>query len=364
MAASVSSGDSEDLRLVDRIRVMTFKEARDAGASFITQSWVANRVKRSIRFVKEHWNGNPYEAKMNVAPVGIGGRQFSDASKELVQHHAGKQKRSVRLMAKLIEEERGKTRNYRTVHRELQRMGFKPFHVVAKPMKSQITVENRLWFADFLRDWDEEDFFHVAPSDEFYVYSIRRPNHQNDRVWARSVKDIEEDERYRNLPLKPSCVGIFICFTARAMIWVVKDQGQSWDGVYFRDVILTQHVFPFLKNPENVLSVKDVCFLHDKAPAFKALATQDLMRQNGIDFFDNSQWPGSSPDLNPTENLGAILKERVEKKLRAGHNNLARVLEDELTELSSDVPLFRALLASFPRRIQAVREAQGGHTDY
>ncbi|CAG0906282.1 unnamed protein product [Cyprideis torosa] len=87
------------------------------------------------------------------------------------------------------------------------------------------------------------------------------------------------------------------------MLWVVKEAGTSWTGEYFRTV-LTEHVIPFLKNPNNVISVEEVTFLHDKAPCFKALATQQLMRESGIDFFSNSEWPGASPDLNPTEHLG------------------------------------------------------------
>ena len=75
-------------------------------------------------------------------------------------------------------------------------------------------------------------------------------------------------------------------------------------------------VLPFLRDEDDVLDVQDVCFLHDKAPCFKALATQELLRQSGIDFFNNSEWPGSSPDLNPAEDLAAIIKDRVEDRGR------------------------------------------------
>ena len=64
------------------------------------------------------------------------------------------------------------------------------------------------------------------------------------------------------------------CFTAKTMMWVTKEKGQSWDGTYFREQILVKHVIPFLKNENNVLSVDEVTFLHDKAPCFKAIATQ------------------------------------------------------------------------------------------
>ena len=47
----------------------------------------------------------------------------------------------------------------------------------------------------------------------------------------------------------------------------------------------------------------------------KALAIQQLLKENNIEFFDNSEWPGSSPDLNPCENLGSILMQEVEEMI-------------------------------------------------
>ena len=55
----------------------------------------------------------------------------------------------------------------------------------------------------------------------------------------------------------------------------------------------------------------DVVFLHDRAPCMSALATQKLRTDKGINFFGNSVWSRNSPDLNPTEILGAIVKQRV-----------------------------------------------------
>ena len=41
---------NEEVRHVDRIRAITFREARDAGAEFITRRWVAYRIRRSEQF--------------------------------------------------------------------------------------------------------------------------------------------------------------------------------------------------------------------------------------------------------------------------------------------------------------------------
>ena len=41
-------------------------------------------------------------------------------------------------------------------------------------------------------------------------------------------------------------------------MWIIKEKGQSWNGENFRDTVLNGGVFPFIKDPENVLSVKEV----------------------------------------------------------------------------------------------------------
>ncbi|CAF5165931.1 unnamed protein product, partial [Rotaria sp. Silwood1] len=68
---------------------------------------------------------------------------------------------------------------------------------------------------DWLKNWTEEDFLHLAPSDEFFVWVVRRPNYQNDRIWAESVDVIEDDECYREIAKNQPCIGIFAIFTAK-----------------------------------------------------------------------------------------------------------------------------------------------------
>jgi len=120
-----------------------------------------------------------------------------------------------------------------------------------------------------------------------------------------------------------------------------------------------------------VLDVQDVCFLHDKAPCSKALATKELLRESSIDFFNNSEWPGSSPDLNPAEeDLGAIIKDRVEVRMlneeghgRYSHQTSLSNLQTALHDLEHDTILifcnFELLV-----RLDAVVVAAGGHMDY
>ena len=48
----------------------------------------------------------------------------------------------------------------------------------------------------------------------------------------------------------------------------LKEQGESWNGGYFHEKILTERVIPFLDDAENVglLQVGEAVFVHDKAP--------------------------------------------------------------------------------------------------
>ncbi len=64
----------------------------------------------------------------------------------------------------------------------------------------------------------------------------------------RSIEDIEEDERYHEMVKHQACIGVFIMFTCKRLLWIIKDKGESRTSQNFRDIILTQNVFPFLNN--------------------------------------------------------------------------------------------------------------------
>lgn len=362
-------GDSEEQRVVDRIRANAYREAMEAGATFINRKWIANKLHRSARWVTDNWKKG-YESCFTEFGEGRP-LKLSQESRNIIDECSGKRRRSCSQVAKIISEKRDKAVHRSTVQRYRERANIKPFHVIPKPMLSPTSIENRLWFVDFLQQWTEDDFMHLAPSDEFFIWAVRRPNHQNDRVWALTLEEIEDNEHYQQLCKKPKCIGIFICFTALKMEWVIKEDGASWNSAYYQQVILRENVIPFLSDPENVIDTSEVVYLHDSAPCHRANASQQLLKEAGIDFFDSTQWPGNSPDLNATEHLGAIIKDRVENLMLQEHGSdrysqhvLHRHTETVLQEMQYDTVLFEELLRSYPKRLQAVREANGRHTHY
>ena len=81
-------------------------------------------------------------------------------------------------------------------------------------------------------------------------------------------------------------------------------------------------------------------------------------------------WPSYSPDLNPIENVWAILKHNVEKKVKsivATKKNVSKEVFVALVEKEwENLPLevITNNICSMSNRIKACIEMEGGHTVY
>ena len=106
-------------------------------------------------------------------------------------------------------------------------------------------------------------------------------------------------------------------------------------------------------------------------PCMRANATQQLLRDSGIEFWGNEIWPGNSPDLNAAEHLGAIIKDEVEAKMiqeegcnRYSIETLKKNLITVLESLENRTELFESLLCSYPAGLKAIRDVGGQHTNF
>ncbi|XP_064115069.1 probable DNA-directed RNA polymerase subunit delta [Macrobrachium nipponense] len=121
-------------------------------------------------------------------------KSFLRSQKDIIAEAVGRQRKSLRKLALEPDTRGGKKRSYIAVYRELKKSGIKPLHVISKPNITQQQREDRAWFCgSFLKDWDVTDSLHVAALDEFFIYTVRKPNHKNDIIWATKLDDIRED---------------------------------------------------------------------------------------------------------------------------------------------------------------------------
>ena len=163
---------TEQQRMIDRIKCIAFREAHDADAIFINRQWIADNT---TRFVSEWWEKSYSQCFADYSNVGAKSK-LSEAL--FVKQMVNKGK----AILKDIAEKQTEYITGRTVNNYRQREGIKPFHVIPKPLKSETHISDRLWLCNWLNDWTAEDFLHLAPSDEFYIWTVRRPNYQNDRI--------------------------------------------------------------------------------------------------------------------------------------------------------------------------------------
>lgn len=117
--------------------------------------------------------------------------------------------------------------------------------------------------------------------------------------------------------------------------------------------ILEMHLLPFMDGH------RDYVFQQDNATSHSAQRTRNWLNNNGV---IPMNWPPNSPDLNPIENIWSFLKQQVDQREIHGFQQLNDVATDIFNSLPQDFIL--QLIASMPRRVQAVLDKHGGHTNY
>ena len=135
---------------------------------------------------------------------------------------------------------------------------------------------------------------------------------------------------------------------------------------------MTEQVILFLHGHQNILDVTQVTLLHDRAPYMKVLRTQNLLKDNNIDFFGNEEWLGNSPDLNACENVGSILKSEIEKKrilsehlpIRYNNAKMEEHINAVLRGMEFNTELFESPLSYYPARLQAVCDTSGENAEF
>ena len=95
---------------------------------------------------------------------------------------------------------------------------------------------------------------------------------------------------------------------------------------------------------------------NDKASCHTAKSTKRWLEQHGVGVVE--AWPTKGDDINPMENLWAILDDKLEHKkftTEEGMKKSTRELWDEV-----DSSLLHNLIHSIPDRLRRIRKAEGG----
>lgn len=233
----------------------------------------------------------------------------------------------------------------RTIQRYLKRVGCLPY----RPSKSpQLTGKQRRCRKRWALDHQSFNFADAIFSDETYI-SLDG----NSKYPVVRRKKGEKIGMVHTRPHRP--------FQKKLLIWGAIDKNGcgpiqiirgSIDSQKYKD-ILERHIIPYQQ------LIK--CFQHDNAPPHVALSVKQLLQSNQINVME---WPPYSPDMNPIENIWAILKRKVEQRHPTNLEKLEESILDIWRNDSSISDASRNAVNSMQYRLKALIKSGGGFTKY
>lgn len=239
----------------------------------------------------------------------------------------------------------------KTIQRRLHALGgYGSYWASAKPFLTQKNVKARLEWAREHINWTPDMWKRVLFSDESpftlrFNRKLRVWRQPNERYLPKHIRGTVKHDKKINV------WGGFCAHgkTALRLISGIMDTNEYLTILEDTMVPGTMALFP----DDNFI------FQQDNDPKHTARLTREWFQWASCPVL---KWPSQSPDLNPIENLWAILNHRVRKRQCNNEAELLAVLQTGWAELPVD--LLDKLVASMPERCQAVIDAKGWSTKY
>jgi hypothetical protein len=200
-------------------------------------------------------------------------------------------------------------------------------------------------------------------SDEAWFDIEQARNSQNDRNWSEEPLPLNERVVPRQQHPQQVMVWAGVGYGVKTPLFFVP-AGTSINGEVYQEFLRTK-VFTWARR---TYGNRHWVFMQDPAPSHKAIATQDLIRDNVPEFIqvdispqrNNGEWPPTSPDLNPLDySIWNELKRRACVKKHTSIDALKRSLIKAWNEIPQDM-IDRAI-DDFPKRLRKCIQANGGY---
>lgn len=244
-------------------------------------------------------------------------------------------------LARSISSAQGRSISPRTVRRHLDLMGYKNSVPRPIPLLTPIHKQRRV---EWCRKHADFDWKNVIFSDETYI----EVNLRVTPIWHKSGA--------RPTVSKPKFRAKIMCWGAISMRF--KSSLAIVEGTMNSNRYIETLKTYLLRN-KSKKTIQQMVFQQDGASCHTSKATSDFLSTIGLTVLP---WPANSPDLNPIENIWAILKQNVENRGAMTKNELVKVVSEEWDAL--DMELINRTINSMKKRTSQVIVRQGLKCDY
>jgi transposase len=240
-----------------------------------------------------------------------------------------------------------------TVYRHLHHSD----HLVLRKLNSKprITDEQkakRLQWAQAHMTWSEQ-WKRTIFSDE------KKFNLDGPDGWSYYWHDIRKETKYfskRNFGGGSLMVWLGVSRDYKSMLYVVDGKMDSAKYI----ALLSTAIIPLSNQVRAAANAKPI-FQQDHASVHDSKTTKEWLSTQNIEVLD---WASNSPDMNPMENLWAVLVRRVYEENK--QYETVEALRDKILDVWNHMEqdLIKATIDSMPNRIFQLIQHSGGFTSY
>lgn len=221
------------------------------------------------------------------------------------------------------------------------------------PLKPTLTTAHKRNRRQFALSHAARDWSRVVFEDEKTFFVGTSGSYRSRGVYAYSREEVEMTPHQAHPPKLNVAAAIWKGGRSRLSIF----QGTMDAGV-FAD-IMEQDIMP---DAIRHFGDQEFELAMDNDPKHRSATARARVAEVGGDQVSVMPWPSLSPDLNPIENVWAMLQAAVDRRPTSTLQQLRARLRVEWRNLSQEA--IDHCIDSMPQRLQSVRAAKGGATKY
>ena len=234
----------------------------------------------------------------------------------------------------------------------LAKNGLRSFTAIKKPFLNKRQKRKRFDFCKKYQNKDLNFWKRVIFSDESY-FQVKLDSIIN-RVRRFSTQNALDSRLVRKTTKYPLKVMIWGCFNFNGLGRIKICEGNMNRSKYIET--LEEKLIPSIQD----LDIQNPIHLDDSAPPHRGKSVEDWHTKNNIEKID---WPGNSPDLNPIENLWAIVKRKLNRRMISNKRQLIeQIIAIWHKEIDDDI--IKNLVNSMKNRINQVLMNKGNNSKY